>query len=130
MSDNIPTLTITGLINDLKSGITRCKGDLGYEEEKGSIQEKYNLAKSDVKEIFKHPELMGIKVSKPKKPKYILINDKVSGSTTNVEAPTQPSTEEAKKYGAPTASGLARAENTAEIQNDTPVAETEDVLNF
>lgn len=90
-------LTISGLINDLRNGITRCEGDLGYDKTKGSIQEKYNLTKSEVKEIFKNPKLAGIKVKIAKEARYILTDDTAGVSNS-----------EPTKFGAPTASAKER----------------------
>lgn len=76
-------LTISGLIDDLKNGITRLVGDPGYDPERGSIEEKYGLNKTEVKEIFKHDKLIGLKVRIPKKKRYVLVDDE----TETVEAP-------------------------------------------
>lgn len=107
MSDNTETgsrtepiqLTISGLITDLRNGITRCKGDLGYDETKGSIQEKYNLSKAEVKEIFRNPKLAGIKVKIARDTRYVLTDD--TGTVT-------PKEEETTKLGAPTAAARER----------------------
>lgn len=62
-------IRISELINDLKSGITRYKKeDLGF----GSIEEKYSLTFTELRQIIAHPKLKGIRVSIPS---YILIDD-------------------------------------------------------
>ena len=71
------TVTVSQLLNDLANGITRCKGDTGYDESRGSVEEKYGLSKESVKEIFRHPKLANLKVKIPKiieKP-YDLVDD-------------------------------------------------------
>lgn len=76
MSNKI-TVTVSQLLNDLANGITRCKGDTGYDESRGSVEEKYGLTKESVKEIFRHPKLANLKVKIPKiieKP-YDLVDD-------------------------------------------------------
>lgn len=69
-------LTITQIMADLKNGLTRKKGDINYSEERGSIEEKYNLSKSDVVELFKHSALRNLKTHVPKKPNFILQDDR------------------------------------------------------
>ena len=56
------TVTITGLLNDLNEGLKR-----------ENIAEKYGLPISDVREIFKHPKLVGKQARKA--PGFILIDD-------------------------------------------------------
>src|SRR6218665_490738 len=73
-------LSISNLINDLKNGITRCKDDLGYDASRGSVEEKYGLTKAEVKEIFKEPKLVGLKVRVPKESRYKLIDDTTESS--------------------------------------------------
>lgn len=52
-------ISIKQLINDLNSGLTRYKKD---DFGNGSIEEKYNLSKSQIMRIFKHDKLKGLKV--------------------------------------------------------------------
>ncbi len=89
---------ITDLIEFLKQGVTRCKGDLNYSAEVGSIEEKYNLTKDEVKEIFKHPKLAGIRVRPLKEKSFNLVDD----TTPNEPLETKPT------LGAPTTSALKR----------------------
>lgn len=95
-------LTISGLMEDLKNGITRCKDDLGYDATRGSIEEKYGLTKAEVKEIFKEPKLVGLKVRIPKEVRYKLIDDVDKASDEALKV---------KGYGTPSKAAEKRAEN-------------------
>ena len=68
-------ISIKGLLEDLQNGYTRCVGDVNYDETIGSIQTKYNLNKSQVKEMFDHPKLKGKKTITAKAPVFILLDD-------------------------------------------------------
>lgn len=63
------------LVDYLKNGVTRRKGDTGYCSKRGSIQEIYALTATEVNDIFKDPQLAGLKVKVPKKRTYVLIED-------------------------------------------------------
>lgn len=90
-------ITLSGIKQDLANGVTRCKGDTGYSEERGSIEEKYGLSKTEVKELFKDKDLIGLKVRVPKAKRWVLIKDQ----TVEAETPTSP-------YGTPSASAVKR----------------------
>lgn len=92
-------LTVTGIIADLKAGLSRYeKDDFG----KGSIQAKYGLSKSDVVKVFKNEKLKGLKVKGKtrKQDNFELVDD---SETTEVimesnndlltQLATQPATE-------------------------------------
>lgn len=68
-------ISIKGLLEDLQNGYTRCVGDVNYDETIGSIQTKYNLNKSQVKEMFDHPKLKGKKTITAKAPVFLLLDD-------------------------------------------------------
>jgi len=68
-------ISIKGLLEDLQNGYTRCVGDVNYDETIGSIQTKYNLNKSQVKEMFDHPKLKGKKTITAKAPVFLLVDD-------------------------------------------------------
>ena len=70
-----PIIVLSQLISDLNNGITRCKGDTGYNAELGSIEEKYGISKNDVKEIFKHPQLKNLRIKTSSTPNYVLQDD-------------------------------------------------------
>lgn len=60
------TLTVTGIINDLNEGIDR-----------EGIAKKYNLSKTEVTELFKHPKLAGLRARKKIAVRFTLIDDTV-----------------------------------------------------
>jgi len=97
MSEKIK-VSIRGIIDDLSNGITRCKGDAGYSEELGSIQEKYGLTKSQINRMFKHPQLKGRRVHVAVDDPFELIDD-VGDETITTSS-----------YGERSASSQARAE--------------------
>lgn len=120
-SNNEPIkLTISGLIEDLRNGITRCEGDVNYSKERGSIQEKYGLTKAEVKDIFKNPKLAGIKVRNVQNPRYILTDDTEDKNITVKE--TNFETKEDKQvFGIPSKT----AENRLEKQETSKVEQGE-----
>ncbi len=55
-------ILISQIKKDLKSGLTRWKKDnLGF----GSLEEKYSLTFTEVKELIEHPKIQGIKTKIP-----------------------------------------------------------------
>ena len=66
-------ITISSLLADLENGVTRLKGGKGYNEELGSIEEKYGITKVHVNEIFTHPKLKNKKTKTPLP--FILVDD-------------------------------------------------------
>lgn len=54
----VPTIVISQVLQDLKNGLTRTTTSPGYDPEIGSIQEKYGLNKTQVKQLFQHPQLL------------------------------------------------------------------------
>ena len=109
MSEKVQ-ISLRSVIEDLNNGVTRCKGDTGYSEERGSIQEKYGLNKSQVREMFKHPQLKNIRVRVPVEPAFELIEDVEEGENLG-----------GAHYGERSASSLARAE--AAESNEVPSEE-------
>lgn len=65
-----PTVDVADVIKLLESGYTRYKKD---DRGQGSVQEHYNLSFSQVKELFSHEDLKGIKT---KLPKLIIIDSR------------------------------------------------------
>jgi len=104
-------LKISELVEALQTGITRLKGDPGYTPERGSIEEKYNLTKTEVKTIFKHKKLLGLKFRAFKTVSYIIVDD-VEGQPETVPG-----------YGDKTASAISR-EVAATTTPTTPTEET------
>lgn len=81
------TIVISELIKDLENGLTRLKGDDGYNEKIGSVEEKYNLPKAEVRDIFTHSALKGLRVKKVVEKSYVLVDDTKAGEqTTTVSA--------------------------------------------
>lgn len=78
-------ITITGILEDLQNGYTRCVGDTHYEEGK-SIQEKYGLKKADVAQLFKHEKLKGRKTIIKKAPAFILVDDTINDTISSESA--------------------------------------------
>lgn len=68
-------ISIKGLIEDINNGYTRLKGDTGYNEKIGSVEEKYGISKADVREIFKNSQLVNLRVKPVKEKAYELIDD-------------------------------------------------------
>jgi len=68
-------ITISGILNDLQEGYTRTKDDKHYQGEGKSIQEKYNLKKSEIFSLFKHDKLKGRKTISTKVLPFVLIDD-------------------------------------------------------
>tara|TARA_B110000259_G_C14030841_1_gene406599 strand:+ start:768 stop:1115 length:348 start_codon:yes stop_codon:yes gene_type:complete len=74
-------ISIQALLDDLSNGLTRTVSGKGYDSTLGSIEEKYELTKAEVKDIFQHPLLANKKTKAPKS--FVLVDD----VTSNVEAP-------------------------------------------
>lgn len=76
-------ITVTGVLNLLENGVTRTPKNKGYDAEKGSIMERYNLTEVEVRELFKHPKLKGKRTVFEKKSKlsFQLVDDTVTDST-------------------------------------------------
>ena len=70
MSEGKKNIVIQDLINHVKNGVTRCIGDPKYDEKLGSIEELYGLSQKEVKELFKHPYLKGLRISSKKQINY------------------------------------------------------------
>ena len=68
-------ISVRGVLTHLANGVTRCVGDTGYNEERGSIQEKYNLTKAQVTRMFKDPMLKGKKTRIQAEDPFVLVND-------------------------------------------------------
>lgn len=104
MSNTKIRVTISQLLNDLNNGITRCKNDTGYDEKRGSVEEKYGLTKEAVKEIFRHPKLANLRVRIP------TIEEKIYELVDDVEEKTEKEVvnENKPKFGEKSASQVER----------------------
>lgn len=108
-------ISIKGLIEDINNGLTRLKGDTGYNEKVGSIEEKYGIAKSDVREIFKNSQLVNLRVKPVKEKAYELIDDV---TVENVEETTSTETEKVIFGKASEATVKEIAKNTVETTTE------------
>ena len=72
MSNEVQTLTVNGIKADLNSGLTRPQ-----------IQAKYNLSGKDLKELFSHPKLKGLKTKVAAS--FILVDDTEEATETDEE---------------------------------------------
>ena len=58
----LKTIKVSEVLNSLKSGVTRWKKeDLGF----GSIEEKFDLTFTEMKELMNHPKIRGVKTKIP-----------------------------------------------------------------
>ena len=80
-------ISIAGLLEDLSNGLTRTNNGKGYNPTLGSIEEKYDLSKTEVKDIFRHPLLAN---KKTKAPRTFLLVDDVTSSENTAERVTTP----------------------------------------
>lgn len=71
MSNQI-TISIVQIKEDLNNGYTRLPSSTNYNQEIGSISEKYGLTEKEVLAIFKHPSLKGLKTKKQNDREIIL----------------------------------------------------------
>jgi hypothetical protein len=74
-SNTKPVISLSSVIADLHNGVTRYKKDPNYNPELGSIEEKYNLSATHVKELFKHSKLVGIRVKPLKEAAFTIVDD-------------------------------------------------------
>jgi replication initiation and membrane attachment protein DnaB len=83
-------LSIEGIKQDLKQGVTRLQSDPNYDSNLGSIQEKYGLSKTQVQNVFKDPRLKGLKTIKPKAETEIVFQEDVPVEAVAVPVGSQP----------------------------------------
>jgi len=79
-------IKISEILEYLAKGYTRLKVDKNYDPKVGSIQEKYELNRSQIAELFKHPKLKGRKTISPKLSSFEIVDDTEEG----VETPSIP----------------------------------------
>ena len=79
-------ITVSGILEDLHNGYTRTTSDKQYAGEGKSIEEKYNLSKTQVAQLFQHEKLRGRKTRVQEAPAFVLIDD-----TEEVLTPKEPS---------------------------------------
>ena len=81
-----PRIILSEVLNDLKNGYTRLIVSKGYDPEIGSIQGKYDLTRTQVTELFKHPQLLGKKTIFAKSLGFIIEDDITVTEDTNDSA--------------------------------------------
>lgn len=107
-------IKLSDIVEMVQSGVTRCKDDSGYTAERGSIQEKYELTKTEVAHIFKHDKIKGLRFRPYKAPTYTIVDD--IEDKPELVAPG---------YGAKSATQISREEAaTATPEPAPPTAET------
>ena len=77
----------------MAEGVTRYPSDSQYDENLGSVQEKYGLTPTEAKLLFKDQRLAGIRVQAPSR--FVIAEDQVSKEireedTRSVELPSTP----------------------------------------
>lgn len=68
-------ISVKGIIEDLKSGLTRLPSAKAYNSTVGCISEKYNINADDIKSLFQHPALKNKKTQVIKVINFILEDD-------------------------------------------------------
>lgn len=118
------TLSITALLADLQNGYTRTSSDKNYQGDSKSIEEKYGLTKSQVKEVFQHEKLRNKKTVLPKEETFILVDD-----TAEALVPTGvtdlPSEEPSESVPTPIAESAVTNESTAADTPAEPIADAQ-----
>ncbi len=104
-------ISIAGLLEDLSNGLTRTKDGKGYNATLGSIEEKYELSKAEVKDIFKHPLLAN---KKTKAPRTFLLVDDVTPLENNT-APAYGARPETNNTLPTTATQLTETQQDSEV---------------
>ena len=110
-------ISIKGILDDLTNGLTRTVDGKGYNSELGSIEQKYELSKSDVKEIFKHPLLANKKTKLPRA--FVLVDDVTASKTITLDA--EEFFESKAAYGAKPQNSTSTIPQPAEQQQDSSV---------
>lgn len=109
-------ISLKGIIADLENGLTRTKDDAHYNAEIGCIQDKYSLSASDVKTLFQHSMLKGLRTKAVKKPGFELIED--------VETITvDPAVSSESAFGKPSAATLKELAKTSSEEIKTESVE-------
>jgi len=84
-SNNV-VVSISKIKELIQTGTTRCIGDPGYDETKGSIEQYYNLRKSEVKLLFQDPRLRGLRVNSVAPSRIIIAEDEPMQAVVQAEA--------------------------------------------
>lgn len=78
-----PEIRISAILTDLQNGLTRTTTSANYDATIGSIEEKYELSKTQVSTLFKHPQLLKKRTIIKKDLGFTIIDD------TTVNTPIQ-----------------------------------------
>ncbi len=120
-------LSIEGIKQDLKQGLTRLSSDPNHDPKIGSIEEKYALSKTQVQAVFKDPRLKGLKTVKPKTKDDITfqedLNDALPEGTLNVSGVSEES--DITEYISNESNATIREES---LEEDLTVSTVEEVL--
>ena len=82
-----PTISTSGVLEDLKSGLTR-----------DDIKAKYGISNADMKVLFQNPHLKNKKTRKPKELGFILVDD-ISDESAAQSAENEVPEEQATSMG-------------------------------
>ena len=105
-------ISITEVKSLIANGVTRKCNDKGYSEERKSIEEIYDLTKSEVTALFKHPKLVGLKVRVPVELSFDIVDDETEESPAIVDSVS---------YGQPSATAVERIQESPEPVAEAPV---------
>lgn len=119
-------LSVEGILADLANGLTRKNSDKNYNEEVGSIQEKYDLQNSDIDLLFKEPRLKGARVTPKKKVAWVLVDTESEKEEIQTESQGSieelPSAIESESTSIPAATTEADEEfSTTEMVTEEPL---------
>lgn len=118
-------ISIKEVLNHLENGVTRTTDSKMYNPELRSIEEIYELSKSDVREMFKHPLLMNKKTKPPRA--FMLVDDtQETAQTLEAESTNVPV---AMTYGArPASSTPSEADIPVNLSETQQATESEEVI--
>lgn len=77
-----PTITISEVITLLENGYSRTNAAKNYNPEIGSIEDYYGLSKEQVRLLFQHPKLQGVRTKKVTLPEFDLVDDTTTEETS------------------------------------------------
>lgn len=131
-------IKISDVLECLTQGYTRTKGEKNYDPNIGSIQEKYELNKSQVFELFKYDKLKGRKTIVKKAPAFVVVDDTTDIPTViivdNLEKPTSQEDDNTEEVSTPDTETLKdinddAAEEVKPEKVEAEVVETDDQDN-
>lgn len=139
MSEKSKTIEIkiSDVLKCLTQGYTRTKGEKNYDASIGSIQEKYDLNKSQIFELFKHEKLKGRKTIVKKAPAFIVLDDTIIDTedkeftvVDNLEQETSQEDENTEEVSTPdTQTPTGMDDSTEEAKVDTVETDNQELEN-